>query len=94
MIAEINGQLKQFVRTGDVLDRYNRANANIDSIEFGKRDRRLNRSRPEILIIHQGLLPVSINPVVSSSPNIRFIFCTAWPAAPLTRLSMAVKTTS
>src|SRR5207245_11105397 len=41
-----------------------------------------------------GLLPVSINPVFSSNPNIKFIFCTAWPAAPLTRLSSAVKTTS
>src|SRR5258707_4387710 len=47
-----------------------------------------------LIIFPQGFEPVSISPVVSSNPNIRFMFWTAWPAAPLTRLSMAVKTTS
>ena len=28
------------------------------------------------------------NPSFSSKPNIRFMFCTAWPAAPFSRLSM------
>src|SRR5262249_16261926 len=29
-----------------------------------------------------------VSPNVGSHPNMRFRFCTAWPAAPLTRLSM------
>ncbi len=36
----------------------------------------------------QNALPLSISPVVSGSPNIRFMFCTACPDAPFTRLSM------
>src|SRR5436305_459879 len=44
------------------------------------------------LQVNYGLLPASIKPVRSSMPNIRFMFCTAWPAAPLTRLSIATKT--
>ena len=32
-------------------------------------------------------------PSVSGKPSIRFMFCTAWPAAPFTRLSMALTTT-
>lgn len=35
-----------------------------------------------------GNMGTSFSPFVSSSPNIRFIFCTACPAAPFTRLSM------
>src|SRR6185436_5642553 len=38
----------------------------------------------------QGALPVRFSrPVVSSMPSIRLAFWIAWPAAPLTRLSMA-----
>src|ERR1039458_8733668 len=33
-------------------------------------------------------------PSVSASPSIRFIFWMAWPAAPFTRLSMALTTTA
>ena len=36
MIAEINCQLKQLVRTGDILDRNDRADANIDSIQISE----------------------------------------------------------
>ncbi len=39
------------------------------------------------------LFPPTSDPVFSSRPNIKFMFCTAWPAAPLTRLSIAEKTT-
>src|SRR4029079_15501521 len=31
---------------------------------------------------------------VSGNPNMRFMFCTAWPAAPFTRLSSTASTTS
>src|SRR5215210_1311666 len=41
-----------------------------------------------------GFVPGSIRPVFSSNPNIKFMFCTACPAAPLTRLSMAEKITT
>src|SRR5262249_54984696 len=41
-----------------------------------------------------GFVPTSISPVFSSSPNIKFIFCTACPAAPFTRLSKAENTTT
>src|ERR1700680_1353678 len=34
------------------------------------------------------------SPSVSAYPSIRFMFCTACPAAPLTRLSMALTTTA
>ena len=34
------------------------------------------------------------NPAVSSRPSIRFAFCTAWPAAPFRRLSIADVTSS
>src|SRR5882672_1672232 len=81
------------MRTGYVFYRQNGADANINAIKIGQRDRRLDRGGGEYLIRVHGLLPVSINPVFSSSPNIKFMFCTAWPAAPLTRLSIAVKTT-
>src|SRR5690349_13558110 len=40
-------------------------------------------------LLGYGLLPASTRPARSSTPNIRFIFCTACPAAPLTRLSSA-----
>src|SRR5690242_4458580 len=40
-----------------------------------------------------GFVPTSRRPTVSSNPNIKFIFCTAWPAAPFTRLSSAENTT-
>src|SRR5688572_4401029 len=40
-----------------------------------------------------GFVPTSSKPVFSSRPNMRFMFCTACPAAPFTRLSMAEKTT-
>src|SRR5215213_1190427 len=40
-----------------------------------------------------GFVPTSSRPVFSSKPNIRFMFCTAWPAAPFTKLSIAEKTT-
>ena len=36
--------------------------------------------------------PFSRNPAVSSRPSARFAFCTAWPAAPLPRLSSAQMT--
>ena len=36
--------------------------------------------------------PVSRSPAVSSRPSARFAFCTAWPAAPLPRLSSAQMT--
>ncbi len=32
-------------------------------------------------------------PCVSGNPNMRFMFCTAWPAAPFTRLSSTARTT-
>src|SRR6185436_18271645 len=74
--------------------RNNCADANINSIQIGERNQGFEWRRLEVLLIHQGLLPLSINPVVSSRPNIKFMFCTACPAAPLTKLSIAVKTTS
>src|SRR5207237_2096778 len=37
--------------------------------------------------------PSSRRPAVSGSPRARFAFCTAWPAAPLPRLSIAQITT-
>src|SRR5690606_26316440 len=33
------------------------------------------------------------NPAFSSNPNMMFIFCTAWPEAPLVRLSITESTT-
>src|SRR3546814_6057688 len=36
---------------------------------------------------HHGHTGAPSNPAVSASPHIRFAFCTAWPAAPLPRLS-------
>ena len=36
--------------------------------------------------------PASLSPAVSGSPSARFAFCTAWPAAPLPRLSSAQTT--
>src|SRR5215475_3233195 len=46
------------------------------------------------LCFHHGFVPSNINPLFSSKPNIKFIFCTAWPAAPFTRLSNAENTTT
>src|SRR5690348_12983756 len=46
-----------------------------------------------LIFVRHGLVTTSFRPVVSSRPNIKFIFCTAWPAAPFTRLSIAEKTT-
>src|SRR5579864_8694971 len=37
--------------------------------------------------------PCSRSPAVSGRPKARFAFCTAWPAAPLPRLSIAQITT-
>lgn len=34
-----------------------------------------------------------VSPAVSSNPNMMFMFCTAWPAAPFTRLSVALMIT-
>src|SRR5260370_112647 len=48
----------------------------------------------DIFQITHGFVPTSIKPVFSSNPNIKFMFCTACPAAPFTRLSRAEKTTS
>src|SRR5687767_1276188 len=42
---------------------------------------------------HQGTTATCSRPVVSGQPNIRFMFCTAWPEAPLTRLSITESTT-
>src|ERR1044072_7600200 len=53
----------------------------------------LVRSQLKLVLIGHGFVPTSFKPVVSSRPNIKFMFCTAWPAAPLTRLSMAEQTT-
>ena len=36
-----------------------------------------------------GTMGICLSPSASSNPNRRFIFCTAWPAAPFTRLSIA-----
>ena len=46
--------------------------------------------RPPILMTR--VMPAA--PRVSSRPSIRFAFCTAWPAAPFTRLSIADVTSS
>src|SRR5216684_652595 len=73
VIAEINLQLKQLVRTVDVLNRKDRAHANINSIDVSEGNLRLDRRRFEAVLIHQGLLPVSIKPDFSVSPNIRFM---------------------
>src|SRR5579862_8071861 len=43
---------------------------------------------------HQGTTASCRRPSVSAKPNMRFMFCTAWPAAPLTRLSSTASTTS
>src|SRR4029453_16503501 len=40
-----------------------------------------------------GRTGAAVRPVVSGSPNMRFMFCTAWPAAPLTRLSCTARIT-
>src|SRR5262249_32700913 len=42
----------------------------------------------------QGTTATCVSPAVSGKPNIRFMFCTAWPDAPFTRLSMTDSTTS
>lgn len=49
---------------------------------------------PTNAVKNQGLSPTSINPAVSSKPHIRFMFCTACPAAPFTRLSITDNTTT
>ena len=36
---------------------------------------------------YQGRIATWFRPVVSGNPNMRFIFWTAWPEAPFTRLS-------
>ena len=41
-----------------------------------------------------GYTPASGSPAPSGSPRARLAHCTAWPAAPLTRLSMADRTTT
>src|SRR5208283_4338001 len=43
---------------------------------------------------HYGRTGGARRPVVSGRPNIRFMFCTAWPAAPLTRLSSTARITT
>src|SRR5690625_7638517 len=40
------------------------------------------------LKLRQGLRGKCLSPLDSIKPNIIFIFCTAWPAAPSTRLSI------
>src|SRR6185295_6864769 len=43
---------------------------------------------------HQGTTATWAKPAVSGRSNMRFMFCTAWPDAPLTRLSITESTTS
>src|SRR6266545_7856525 len=43
---------------------------------------------------HQGRTGGAVRPVSSGKPDMRFMFCTAWPAAPLTRLSTTARTTA
>src|SRR5439155_13336167 len=40
-------------------------------------------------VIAQGKMPAPSRPADSSQPRMTLTHCTAWPAAPLTRLSMA-----
>src|SRR6185503_17084231 len=42
----------------------------------------------------QGTTASCSRPCDSGNPNMRFMFCTAWPAAPFTRLSSTASTTS
>src|ERR1700694_4968787 len=44
--------------------------------------------------IGQGRTGGAVRPVVSGRPNIRFMFCIACPAAPLTRLSSTARMTA
>ena len=44
--------------------------------------------------IIKGINASCSRPVVSGSPHMRFMFCTAWPAAPLVRLSITDSTTT
>ena len=41
-----------------------------------------------------GATPISVSPAPSGRPRARLAFCSAWPAAPLTRLSIAETTTA
>ena len=43
--------------------------------------------RPAIALLAHGNIAGWSMPVVSAKPSIRFMFCTAWPEAPLVRLS-------
>src|SRR5439155_495516 len=43
---------------------------------------------------YQGTTGGCESPMASAKPNMRFMFCTAWPAAPFTRLSITDRTTS
>src|SRR6185436_1619332 len=49
--------------------------------------------RGEVASDH-GTTGTCARPVASGSPNIRFMFCTACPAAPFTRLSITERITS
>src|SRR2546425_13282506 len=48
MIAKINCQFQQLVRALHLINGEDRANANIDAIEFSKRDRWFDRGGPEL----------------------------------------------
>src|SRR5258706_3555167 len=93
MIAEVNNQTYEFICPAPLFDRQYGADANIDLFKIGKRGHWFNWRRLDFFVAH-GFEPTSINPVFSSRPNIRFIFWTAWPAAPFTKLSSAEKTTT
>ena len=44
--------------------------------------------------VSQGATPCVVRPAVSGRPSMRLAACTAWPAAPLPRLSSAATTTA
>src|SRR5690606_21636281 len=50
------------------------------------------RGHPWVHRAGHGATPSAVKPAVSASPSIRLAHCTAWPAAPLTRLSRALTT--
>ena len=58
---------------------------------FGQRARRVRRIEQRAPQLYQQL---HSRPSVSGNPSIRFMFWTACPAAPFTRLSMALTTTA
>src|SRR2546421_8230983 len=95
VVAEIHGELQKLVRACDLFDRLNRPDAHVQLFNRVERNRRLHGRWREIrLLLAHGFPPTSKSPARSSSPNIRFMFCTACPAAPFTRLSITESTTS